>query len=103
MRNLDDQGPVNVEIPQHGTYGAALFNPRWKKKRLEIIARDGNKCAFCGSTNALQVHHRQYHYSKSRQKFSEPWEYNDSHLLTVCEPCHKRGHQLYDIPVKQIK
>lgn len=87
----------------HGGYGATLFDPRWKMKRKEILARDKNKCVICKSEDSLQVHHRQYHFSTVLNTFRNPWEYSNNLLITLCKICHQRGHRLYKVPVKQIK
>lgn len=93
---------INIQSEAHGAYGSALFDPRWKAKRKEIVERDGHKCVICKSDQNLQVHHRQYHFVKPLNGYKNPWEYEDSLLITLCEPCHKRGHGLYKVPVKKI-
>jgi hypothetical protein len=51
--------------------------------RLEILSRDKFTCQICGDdTNTLAVHHLDY------KSGLEPWEYDQSWLLTVCEECH---------------
>lgn len=87
----------------HGGYGASLFDPRWKSKRKEILDRDNNKCVICKSGDNLQVHHRQYHFSRMMNVFKNPWEYENRLLITLCESCHQKGHRLYKVPVKYIK
>lgn len=70
-------------------YAEKLRDPRWQKKRLLILERDGWKCACCGEDQEmLVVHHLVYHALK------EPWEYEDSELVTFCEKCHKYEHSL---------
>ena len=65
------------------TYQEKLKDPRWQKKRLEILQRDMWCCQICNNENdTLNIHHFQY------RKGLEPWDYKDSDLLTVCEPCH---------------
>lgn len=65
------------------TYWEKLKDPRWQKKRLEIMQRDDFSCQVCSSKdNTLNVHHRLYRKGKS------PWEYDDSDLVTLCEKCH---------------
>lgn len=86
----------------HGSYREKLFDPRWLEKRANIIRRDDFKCVICGATNRLVVHHKQYHFSKLTHKKSDPWDYADKYLVTLCESCHNRGHQKYDIPTKEI-
>jgi hypothetical protein len=65
------------------TYAEKLRDPRWQKKRLEIMERDGFQCRECGDKEAeLHVHHG--YYGKGRQ----PWEYPDEALITLCADCH---------------
>jgi hypothetical protein len=82
----------------HGTYGALLFDKRWKEKRNEILTRDNNKCVICNRDEKLQVHHRQYQYIKALKKFKAPWDYENHLLITLCESCHSRGHNKFKIP-----
>ena len=82
----------------HGTYGALLFDKRWKEKRLTILKRDGEQCVICKSKEDLQVHHRQYHFIKELNQFKAPWDYEDSLLVTFCEKCHNTGHSKYKVP-----
>lgn len=65
------------------TYSEKLRDPRWQKRRLEIMQRDKYACQHCHSTtNTLHVHH--VHYNKGAM----PWEYEDDMLMTLCEDCH---------------
>lgn len=66
------------------TYAEKLKDPRWQKKRLEILNRDEFTCQKCYDTEStLHVHHRYY------EKGKEPWEANESALITLCESCHE--------------
>lgn len=66
-------------------YFELLKDPRWQKRRLEILKRDEWTCLDCGDdTKSLHVHHRYYQWGLN------PWEYSDDALMTLCEPCHKR-------------
>lgn len=87
----------------HGSYGALLFDERWKNKRTEIIERDYKKCRCCESNLNLQVHHRQYKFSYKLRRFKNPWDYPNDLLVTLCEKCHKKGHQLYKVPIKYTR
>ena len=80
-------------------YDWLLTLPQWQAKRKEIICRDGKQCRSCGCTNSLQVHHRQYHKLKATGKYKDPWAYDNSQLITLCNECHKAGHHYYTIPV----
>lgn len=67
------------------TYAEKLKDPRWQKRRLEILERDNFTCVNCSSTEKeLHVDHKRY-----RRGF-EPWDYEDSDLGTLCVDCHKR-------------
>lgn len=69
------------------TYSEKLKDPRWQKKRLEIMQRDDFKCQMCSRSDImLTVHHHYY------TKDAEPWEYEDQALVTLCEICHKAEH-----------
>lgn len=66
------------------TYRQRLRDPRWQRKRLEILQRDGWRCRHCGATTReLQVHHVRYVRGK------QPWEYPESALVTLCRDCHR--------------
>lgn len=65
------------------TYSELLRDPRWQKKRLEILERDEFLCQEChDSVSTLHVHHCFY------EKGTMPWDYPASSLLTLCEHCH---------------
>lgn len=69
-------------------YWQKLQDPRWQKRRLEILKRDDHTCQLCGATDTtLNVHHA--HYIKGR----EPWEYEDDLLKTLCRGCHEKWHE----------
>lgn len=70
-------------------YKEKLLDPRWQKKRLDILSRDDFRCKFCGDNQkTLHVHHIDY-------KGKEPWEIEDKLLITLCDPCH--NHETKDI------
>jgi hypothetical protein len=65
------------------TYSEKLKSPQWQKKRLEIMKRDKFTCKLCGDTETtLHVHHKEYIDGNN------PWEYENSYLVTLCEDCH---------------
>lgn len=71
------------------SYSEKLKDPRWQKKRLEILNRDEFTCKICQSTTkSLQIHHR--HYVTGR----EPWDYPNELLVTLCYECHKKEEDL---------
>lgn len=64
-------------------YSEKLRDPRWQKKRLEILERDEWTCQLCFDTeNTLNVHHKVY------EKGKEPWDIDNNKLVTLCEQCH---------------
>lgn len=66
------------------TYAEKLKDPRWQKKRLEVLQRDGFSCQVCGRKDrTLHVHHRFYISGRM------PWEYMDGNFQTLCCDCHK--------------
>lgn len=71
------------------TYSEKLRDPRWQRKRLEIMERDHFTCRLCGdASSTLNVHHLRY------RKGHDPWDYNENYLVTTCETCHERMHVL---------
>lgn len=66
-------------------YVERLKDPRWQKKRLEILNRDSFSCRECGDKEStLHVHHLFY----SGGFGSYPWATPDWGLITLCESCH---------------
>ena len=64
-------------------YSEKLRDPRWQKKRLEIMNRDEFTCQACSdSKSTLNVHHMQYH--------GDPWDAPNESLETLCELCHEQ-------------
>jgi hypothetical protein len=65
------------------TYQEKLKDPRWQRKRLEILNRDDFTCKGCGSKDrTLHVHHFRY------VKGCDPWDYGAADLVTLCDRCH---------------
>lgn len=75
-------------------YNNYLKKPQWKKRRDEILERDGYRCQWCGSAENLQVHHKCY-FKNSRGEMIPPWEYEDKYLITLCGDCHKWWHETH--------
>lgn len=88
-----DEKKRNEEKTKHKSsdYSKLLQDPRWQKKRLEIMQRDNFTCQMCGngltSGVPLNVHHYVYH------KGYLPWEYPDKDLITLCRDCHHKLHE----------
>ncbi len=72
-----------VQYPHNDNYTEKLKDPRWQKKRLEILDRDNWACCNCSHTDyPLNVHHITYIPNL------EPWDYPNKLLTTLCEKCH---------------
>lgn len=79
------------------TYSEKLRDPRWQKKRLEIMERDGWRCVCCGDDSSnLQIHHLVY-------RKLEPWGYPDYLYQTLCADCHKKRQEITDRIVDAIR
>ena len=85
----------------NSSYAEKLKDPRWQKKRLEILERDKWTCKFCGDAEeTLHVHHLFY------MPKIEPWDIPDGFLLTLCESCHlntnKEEHAPSDVILESL-
>lgn len=70
------------------TYYQKLKDPRWQKKRLEILNRDDFTCQLCSDKEStLVVHHLKYS--------GEPWEIGNESLITYCQECHENEHEAF--------
>ncbi len=70
------------------SYLEKLKDPRWQKKRLEVLEYFGWQCCICESKEkTLTVHHKQY------LKNCEPWEYPNRFLVALCEDCHREERE----------
>lgn len=72
---------------KHGsTYAERLKDPRWQRRRLEVMNRDGFACRFCGDAETtLNVHHKYY-----LPKYM-PWDYPAESCITLCRCCHEKA------------
>lgn len=65
-------------------YTEKLKDPRWQKKRLEVLERDNWACQSCGDDEStLHIHHRKYIPDK------DPWDISKDFLITLCKECHE--------------
>lgn len=76
---MTDRKPMYYEL---------LRDPRWQRKRLEIMERADFACEYCDDTaSTLNVHHLYY------EKNHHPWDYPSEALICICEDCHLALHQ----------
>lgn len=79
-------------------YKEKLQDPRWQKKRLEILSRDSFTCQHCGSEKkTLHVHHVNY------EKGKEPWDYPNHNFVTLCQDCHYEEPTLYNNLLREFE
>jgi len=79
-------------------YSHKLRDPRWQKKRLEIMQRDEFVCQKCFSSEAtLNVHHCYY------ETGFDPWDYPSASVITLCEFCHSDEDSYADRKQSLIK
>lgn len=65
----------------NSTYKDKLRDPRWQRKRLDVMQRDGWTCCRCRADNkTLNVNHLVYD--------GDPWDAPANALETLCEDCH---------------
>ena len=73
------------------SYAQKLRDPRWQKKRLEVMQANDFSCEICGDKEStLNIHHKQY------LKGHEPWEYEADQLSCICQNCHSNHHESPD-------
>jgi len=78
-----------IAMAQIKTYAEKLQDPRWQKKRLDIMNRDKWRCFWCyNEKEQLHVHHIKYLPGR------EPWDYPDEMLITLCKSCHEHGNSI---------
>lgn len=67
-------------------YNEQLNDPRWKKRRVDILIRDKHTCQICGYLGPnVNVHHKKY--------TGMAWEAPDEDLITLCKDCHYKTHR----------
>lgn len=71
------------KVYTQSAYSLKLKDPRWQKKRLEILERDKWTCQNCDDKDStLHVHHKKY-------EKGDPWDIDNKHLITLCFSCHE--------------
>lgn len=70
-------------------YKKQLLDPRWQKKRLEILNLDNFTCQLCNCKDkTLHVHHLCYN------RGANIWDYPNTQLITLCQSCHEWEHEI---------
>jgi len=69
-------------------------DPRWQKRRLEVLEAAGFECQHCGDgSNTLHVHHTYYVPNR------DVWDYPSFALECLCEDCHAGKHESDSLPL----
>lgn len=79
--------PIDTSYQTNGesvNYEEYIKSEAWALKRNQRMRKDHFKCAHCGSTNGLTVHHITY---------KNLGHENMNDLITLCWECHKKEHQ----------
>ena len=75
---------VSGKRARSSAYAEKLKDPRWQRKRLEIMERDAFACQMCDDAESpLHVHHKWYVWG------NDPWDYPNDALVTLCLDCHE--------------
>lgn len=64
-------------------YHEYLQTEHWQVKRKEALARAGDKCQVCSSTERLEVHHNSYDNLGGELR---------TDLVVLCRKCHELFH-----------
>jgi len=75
---------VKVRTDWSGRYSEYLRSREWKAKKAVALDYHGRKCADCGATEPLEVHHLTYK-RLGREKMKD--------LLVLCGACHRIRHE----------
>ena len=62
------------------TYDQYLRTPEWKKKRTEALEAGNYRCALCGVSHTLNVHHSSYEDKRGQEQLKN--------LTVLCEEHH---------------
>lgn len=69
-------------------YADKLTDPRWIVLRDKVRERAKEACEVCSTPYAkLHIHHVAY------RDGMEPWEYDPSELVCLCDQCHADFHK----------
>lgn len=99
--------PMSIHFPtieiedEQQTYSDLLRKDEWKSKREELLLECDSQCQWCKSTNNLQVHHKYYVMYPNGQKVM-PWDYPNKAFMVLCDKCHKKYHEKYNVKVYRI-
>ena len=98
---------INIESNNqiwYGTYYEKLLHqPEWYNYREQVLKQHNYTCDWCGTHNQLQVHHKVYYKDPRTNYLINPWEYSEDKVMCLCDSCHKKYHQKYQVKTYYIK
>jgi hypothetical protein len=78
------------------SYSQKLRDPRWQKKRLEVLQSAKWQCEICSDDEStLHIHHKEYFAGR------DVWDYERNQLACLCSNCHEMHHSSKDL-LKQV-
>ena len=57
----------------------------YEKLRLQVLERDAWRCQNCGSTQHLEIHHKEFRSHAGCD--------SEENLITLCSDCHALAHR----------
>lgn len=78
-------GLVKDRKVNYRDYNKYIKSSSWLRIRDIVLFRDNGKCAVCGSTNNLHIHHKTYNNLFNEEKHLDE-------LITLCRKCHDNIH-----------
>lgn len=84
--NIRTQVPPTTPSHSHhhsAEYENYIHSSAWRKRRERALQLGHYRCAKCGSTTSLQVHHLSYQHLGHEL---------DNELVVLCAACHREVH-----------
>ena len=76
-------GPMIKNWPKRS--GIRLDEEPYRRLHRQVLKRDGWRCQICGSSQTLQIHHKNFR--------SHSGEDTPENLITLCTYCHTEIHR----------
>lgn len=76
-------------------YNEYLKSDHWQEVREKQLLQDEHRCAFCGSTEKLEVHHINYKNLYNEKPGCD--------TITFCDTCHRKYHRIREAYIEKSK
>jgi 5-methylcytosine-specific restriction endonuclease McrA len=73
-------GPARLRELTAMAYQDYLHTPEWRALRERALEQAEYRCQLCGAKGRLELHHRNYHRNRGRERASD--------LTVLCRTCH---------------